>query len=96
MYRAVELGHVDTAQFLIRLSRLESTSSPILGTSHSPTTATQSRYSHGLTELHELVLHTEEPLPAAFTVRLVLTGFLCCNCKQNSYDVIFLISCFDS
>ena len=66
------MGHVDTALFLIRLSRQEPTPSPILGTSHSPTSGAQSGSTRGLTELHELVLHSEDPLPPAFTVRKLL------------------------
>ena len=67
MYRALELGHVDTAQFLMRLSRQSSVPSPVTGASHSPPPGPAA--SRGLTELHELVLYTEDPLPALFTVR---------------------------
>ena len=66
IFRALELGHVDTAQFLMRLSRQDSPPpSVVVGATHSPPSAAQSR---GFTELHELVLYTEDPLPAAFTV----------------------------
>uniref|UniRef100_A0A6F9DBH5 Poly [ADP-ribose] polymerase n=1 Tax=Phallusia mammillata TaxID=59560 RepID=A0A6F9DBH5_9ASCI len=71
MYRALEMGHVETAQFLIRASRQESitSTSPAFGAaSGSPSTGTTGG-SHGMTELHELVLCSDEPVPAAFTVK---------------------------
>ena len=71
IYRALELGHVDTAQFLMRLSRQQSaTTSPVQGATHSPPAA--SSHTHGLTELHELVLYSEDALPPAFRVSELL------------------------
>ena len=83
MYRALELGHVDTAQFLMHISRQDVPSqSMVAGPTHSPPSTTQS---HGLTELHELVLYTDEPLPPAFTVSIFAKNF----------EIFFVGFCFE-
>ncbi|XP_076804427.1 uncharacterized protein LOC143448524 [Clavelina lepadiformis] len=90
MYRALEMGHVDTAQFLIRTSRQKTTAYTVIG--HA--SAINPPGVHGLTELHESGLHTEEPLSSAFT-QLIAAAKECLNTTdgRNRHPIHYAAAC---
>jgi len=87
------MGHVDTAAFLMQAARegaLAPSAPSILSSSPSPvSSATTPSY----TDLHELVLHYEQAIPAAFTVRFVGLGALRPLVMKHLVEVLFVCCC---